>query len=88
MPLVTRNELLEIVPELRAMAATAKTPTVRDTLNLLADRYAAMAGVGRNATPSTDLERESPAGVPRHVGRMARTQPENIAFSRGTSSLA
>ena len=43
MPVVTRTELLEIVPELRAMAAAAKTAAVRATLNLLANRYAAMA---------------------------------------------
>ena len=43
MPLVTRTELLEIVPELRAMAAASEAPTVRETLTLLANRYAAMA---------------------------------------------
>lgn len=43
MPLATRTELLEIVPELGAMAAGSKTVAVRDTLNLLANRYAAMA---------------------------------------------
>jgi hypothetical protein len=43
MPLATKTELLEIVPELRAMAAESKTATVRETLNLLANRYAAMA---------------------------------------------
>jgi hypothetical protein len=48
MPLVTRTELLEIVPELRAMANTAKVAALRDTLHLLADRYAAMAVVRGN----------------------------------------
>ena len=54
MPLVTKIELQEIVPELRAMAATAGTATLRATLNLLADRYAAMASDVRNAPPSED----------------------------------
>ena len=54
MPLATRTELFEIVPELRAMAAGSKTATVRETLNLLANRHAAMAAaaVCRDATPS------------------------------------
>jgi len=61
MPLVTKTELLEIVPELRAMAATAKTPTVRATLILLADRYAAMAAVGRGTTSDTGSRGKSSA---------------------------
>jgi hypothetical protein len=51
MPLATRTELLEIVPELRAMAARSTTTTVRETLNLLANRYAAMAAGSANPTP-------------------------------------
>jgi hypothetical protein len=53
MPLATKTELLEIVPELRAMAAKSKTATVRETLDLLANRYAAMAAAAacREATP-------------------------------------
>jgi len=58
MPLVTKTELLEIVPELRAMAAAARTATLRATLNLLADRYAAMAADFRNAPPSEDRPHE------------------------------
>ena len=51
MPLATRTELLEIVPELRAMAAQSKTTTVREPLNLLANRYAAMAAGSTDPTP-------------------------------------
>ena len=40
--LVTQAELLEIVPELRAMAAAEPTEKVREALNRLVDRYAAM----------------------------------------------
>jgi hypothetical protein len=39
--IVTQAELLEIVPELRAMAATEPAEKVRDALNQLADRYTA-----------------------------------------------
>jgi hypothetical protein len=41
--LVTQAELVEIVPELRAMAAAAPAEKVREALNRLVDRYAAMA---------------------------------------------
>ena len=58
MPLVTKTELQEIVPELRAMAAAAKTANVRATLTLLADRYATMAAEFRNAAPSEDRTQE------------------------------
>jgi hypothetical protein len=58
MPLVTRTELLEIVPELRAMAATARTATVRETLSVLADRYAALAAVCQDRVRTDDLARE------------------------------
>ena len=44
MPYVTEAELVEIVPELRAMAIVEASTEVRDALNRLADRYAAMAG--------------------------------------------
>ena len=40
--LVTKAELLEIVPELRAMAAAEPADNVREALNRLVDRYAAM----------------------------------------------
>ena len=42
--LVTQSELLEIVPELRAMAAIEPVEKVREALNRLVERYAAMAG--------------------------------------------
>jgi hypothetical protein len=54
MPLATRTELLEIVPELRAMAAQSKTTTMRETLNLLANRYAAMAAGSTDPTPGSE----------------------------------
>jgi hypothetical protein len=41
--LVTQAELLEIVPELRAMAAAEPADNVREALNRLVDRYAAMS---------------------------------------------
>jgi hypothetical protein len=43
MSYVTQAELVEIVPELRAWASTETSAEVRDALNRLADRYAAMA---------------------------------------------
>lgn len=43
MPYVTRAELIEIVPDLRAMATAELSVEVRAALNRLADRYAAMA---------------------------------------------
>ncbi len=58
MPLATRAELLEIVPELRAMAAAAKTPTVREMLTLLANRYAAMAVACHDGTPGMGLAQD------------------------------
>ena len=62
MPLVTKTELLEIVPELRAMAAAAKTATVRATLNRMADRYAAMVAELQNQAPSEDFTQEIAGG--------------------------
>lgn len=41
MMLMTQAELLDLVQELRAMAAAQQTAKVRDALNQLADRYAA-----------------------------------------------
>ena len=49
MPYVTQAELVEIVPDLRAMAITEVSTEVRAALNRLADRYAAMAA--RYQTP-------------------------------------
>ena len=43
MILVTQAELLELVEELRGMAAAAPTAKVRDALTRMADRYAARA---------------------------------------------
>jgi hypothetical protein len=43
MSYVTEAELVEIVPDLRAMASVEASAEVRDALNRLADRYAAMA---------------------------------------------
>jgi hypothetical protein len=40
--IVTRVELLEIVPSLRAMAAAEPKSTVKEAIIRLADRYAAM----------------------------------------------
>jgi hypothetical protein len=45
MILVTQSELLELVEELRGMAAAAPTAKVRDALTRMADRYAARADV-------------------------------------------
>ena len=41
--LMTQSELLELVEELRGMAAAAPTAKVRDALTRMADRYAARA---------------------------------------------
>jgi hypothetical protein len=43
MSYVTEAELVEIVPDLRALASTETSAEVRAALNRLADRYAAMA---------------------------------------------
>jgi hypothetical protein len=43
MILMTQSELLELVEELRGMAAAAPTAKVRDALTRMADRYAARA---------------------------------------------
>jgi hypothetical protein len=43
MPYVTDAELLEIVPDLRALASVEVVAEVRAALIRLADRYAAMA---------------------------------------------
>jgi hypothetical protein len=47
MSIVTHAELLEIVPDLRSMAAGEAMADVRDALNRLADRYAMMGAEGR-----------------------------------------
>jgi hypothetical protein len=43
MILMTQSELLELVEELREMAAAAPTAKVRDALTKMVDRYAAKA---------------------------------------------
>ncbi len=43
MSYVTEAELIEIVPNLRALAIAETCPEVRAALTRLADRYAAMA---------------------------------------------
>ena len=44
MILVTQSELMELIEELREMAAAAPTAKVRDALTKVADRYATRAG--------------------------------------------
>ena len=55
MILMTQSELLELVEELRGMAAAAPTAKVRDALTRMADRYAARAAdASRLRLRSTD----------------------------------
>jgi hypothetical protein len=55
MILMTQSELLELVEELRGMAAAAPTAKVRDALTRMADRYAArVADSSRLRLRSTD----------------------------------
>jgi hypothetical protein len=49
MPYVTHAELVEIVPQLRAMAIVEASAEVRAALNRLADRYTAMAAKCQNS---------------------------------------
>lgn len=53
--LVTQEELLDIVPELRAMAAVEPAEKVREALNRLVERYAAMGDGKRRATRTPRL---------------------------------
>ena len=55
--LLTQAELLEIVPELRAMAAAEPADNVREALNRLVDRYAAM---GRGSALRSGLGAHQP----------------------------
>jgi hypothetical protein len=48
MSYVTEAELVEIVPDLRALASVETSAEVRAALNRLADRYAAMGVESRN----------------------------------------
>ena len=47
MILMTQSQLLELVEELRGMAAASPTAKVRDALTRMADRYAARAADAR-----------------------------------------
>jgi hypothetical protein len=53
--LVTQEELLEIVPELQALAVAEPAEKVREALNRLVERYAAMAGGKRRAASTPRL---------------------------------
>jgi hypothetical protein len=53
MPNVTQAELVEIVPDLRALASVETSAEVRAALIRLANRYAAMALDCRNLARST-----------------------------------
>ena len=44
MILMTQSELMELIEELREMAAAAPTAKLRDALTKVADRYATRAG--------------------------------------------
>jgi hypothetical protein len=50
---ITSAELIEIVPDLRALAKVEASAEVRDALIRLADRYAAMAGETWGHDPAT-----------------------------------
>ena len=55
MVLMTQSEFLELVEELRGMAAAAPTAKVRDALTRMADRYASRAAdASRRRLRSTD----------------------------------
>jgi len=54
MSYVTEAELIEIVPDLRALASAETCPDVRAALTRLADRYAAMAAGSENPLPATN----------------------------------
>jgi hypothetical protein len=54
MILMTQSELLELVEELRGMAAVASTANVRDALTRMADRYAARAAATSRLGPVAD----------------------------------
>jgi hypothetical protein len=55
MPYVTEAELVEIVPDLRALAGVETSAEVRAALNRLADRYAAMADGCQGQTTPCEL---------------------------------
>jgi hypothetical protein len=49
---ITAAELIELVPDLLAMATVEASPEVRDALIRLANRYAAMAGDSQAPAPA------------------------------------
>jgi len=51
--IVTHAELREIASDLRALAAVEPAQDVREALNRLADRYAALSGGKGAVTPGT-----------------------------------
>jgi hypothetical protein len=57
MPYVTDAELVEIVPDLRAMAIVETSAEVRAALTRLADRYAAMATECQSLWPALPRSR-------------------------------
>jgi len=63
MILTTQTELLELVQELRAMAAAHQTAEVRDALNHLADRYAARVRGGHEAFNNQAIPSASRSGA-------------------------
>jgi hypothetical protein len=65
--IVTRVELLEIVPILHAMAAAELKPTVKEAMIRLADRYAAMISRG------PPYYHSGAAGIRYAAGRIATT---------------
>ena len=79
MILMTRSERLELVEELRGMAAAAPTAKVRDALTKMADRYAARAAdVGRLAAAAL----LAPAFSPPRSARRRAARALNRSSSR------
>jgi hypothetical protein len=71
MILITQSELLELVEELRDMAAAAPTAKVRAALTRMADRYAAKAAEAKRrrlcstdntGSPLAQQNRDRPCG--------------------------
>jgi hypothetical protein len=66
MILMTQSQLLELVEELRGMAAATPTAKVRDALAGMADRYAAMAVDSRQRGRTTGAPIEQQGGPRSH----------------------
>jgi hypothetical protein len=64
MALVTKSELSELVPELRAMAVVATRSELRYALTRLANRYATMATGTRNPRSATGASEVEPLHRP------------------------